>query len=111
MKYGWGIGAFDHVEDGWWKWRLSGQNMTYSAWYKSSDIPNNINIFSYGGADCAAVVLKADFVEVDFLDKEEESGKWLKEMEQDEDFQWFDLSCYARVVPAFNVKMSPLCQL
>ena len=54
-----------------------------------------------------AVVLKADFLDVDF-DKDEENEKTLRD---DGDFKWIDISCYTRAIPAFNVRMSPLCQL
>jgi len=50
------------------------------------------------------------------MEKKDEKKKDEKEDEDKKlvetgDFKWFDLSCYIRSVPLFNVKMSPLCQL
>ena len=122
VKFGWWIGATDEEEEGFWKWRHSGENMTYSAWYQGKDLPKNENWFSYGGADCVGIIVNDHFIDVD-LKKEEYEDEKKYEKEKDEkkdeekklvetgDFKWFDLSCYIRSVPLFNVKMSPLCQL
>lgn len=109
VKYGWWIGATDEVEEGRWKWKQSGQNMTFSAWYKVKDNPTNDNTFSYGGADCAAIGMKTDILEAD-LD-EDDDEKWRDELEKDGDFKWFSISCYAKVLPIFNIRMSPLCKM
>ena len=116
MKYGWWIAATDEVEEGLWKWKQSGENITYSAWFKGKDIPKNENWFSYGGADCVAVIPKEHFSDVD-IEKDDEGKDYDKDKGEDDkcvetgDFKWFNLSCYIRSIPVFNVKMSPLCKL
>ena len=79
--------------------------MTYSAWYNVKDNPTNENTFSYGGADCAAIGMKTDFLNAEFDEDVED------EFKKDGDFKWFSMSCYAKVLPIFNIRMSPLCKM
>ena len=46
VKYGWWIGATDEVEEGLWMWKQTEENVTYSAWFKGKDIPDNENLFT-----------------------------------------------------------------
>jgi len=108
VRYGWWIGATDEESEGHWQWKHSGENLTYSAWYKVKDNPTNENLFSYGGADCAAVGIKRDFLGADIEDEGDDD--WREEFKNDDDFKWFSLTCYIKVLPLFNIRMSPLCK-
>ena len=83
--------------------------MTYSAWMVNN--PKKRNIASVGGADCAVVVLKEDFIDIDFgeeveIKRDGTYEDWLRDLEDDRDSKWFDFSCYS-----YAVRMSPLCQM
>ena len=61
-RYGWWLGATDQGQEGVWRWTSqigSGENITFSDWYDGA--PFNHNRYSFGGADCAAVVSKEVF--------------------------------------------------
>ena len=88
--------------------------MTYSAWMVNN--PKNRNIASVGGADCAVVVLKEDFIDIDFgeeveIKRDGTYEDWLRDLEDDGDSKWFDFSCYSRGIIPYAVRMSPLCQM
>merc|ERR1711892_259734 len=109
VQYGWWIGLTDELEEGSWQWKHSGQNMTYSAWFKVQHNPTNDNLFGYGGADCVAFAEKRDFLDADL--EEEDGETWRDDFEKDGDFKWFSLSCYIKVLPLINVRMSPVCKM
>ena len=92
------------------RWKQTGENVTYSAWFKGKDIPDKENLFSYGGADCAGVLFMEDFM-IDFekyVDDDENDDDNDEDDKQvdDGDFKWF-----IRTIPLSNVKMSTLCKL
>ena len=109
VRYGWWIGLTDELAEGSWQWKHFEQNLTYSAWFKVQHNPTNDNLFGYGGADCAAFAEKRDFLDADL--EEEDGETWRDDFEKDGDFKWFSLSCYIKVLPLINVRMSPLCKM
>ena len=109
IRYAWWIDASDEVQEGAWMWKTANQNVTYAAWYQVQDNPNNKNLESFGGADCAAVGLKQDFLAVDIDDNE--GNEWREDFEKETDFKWFSISCYTRKLLYVNLIMSPLCKM
>ena len=85
--------------------------MTFSAWFEVMDNPSNRNLESFGGADCAAIGLKQDFLDTDFKNEDWDYSELKNQFEQDLDFKWFSTSCYFRTVPHVNLQLSPLCKM
>ena len=92
---GWWIGASDEKEEGTWMWETSGRPVNVTFWYEVFQQPNNDN-YGFGGEDCAIMIDKA------FLEGGENVGE--------ENFGWFDISCYYKVIPEMPNRINPLCE-